>query len=193
MVARRSARARLLEQARRPSTAMPSARPIAPRPSPRLGLTDTRCRRPSARAASTRRQVAPPSRRGAAPGAASSAATTTSTLSTHQPASRDARARRRASSSIETASRYCSSVAGNSVPRSGRPAGPSSASATACATASASEWPASPARRRCVTPPSTSGRASSARTDGRRTRGRPGHAHAVTGLVDVSSRARRRS
>ena len=35
----------------------------------------------------------------------------------------------------------CSSVAGNSEPRSGKPAAPSSASATACATASPSEWP----------------------------------------------------
>ena len=69
------------------------------------------------------------------------------------------RRRRAAPSSRRRGS--CSSVAGNSVPRSGRPAGPSSASATACATASPSEWPGEPRRvRRCVTPPSTSGGAS---------------------------------
>ena len=51
----------------------------------------------------------------------------------------------------------CSSHAGNSVPRSGSPAGPSSASATAWATASPSEWPARRGASSIATPPSTSG------------------------------------
>ena len=75
-----------------------------------------------------------------------SAAITMSTLSIHQPVV--ARPARTTSASIasESASRRLSSDAGNSVPRSGRPTGPSSASATACATASPSEWPGEPRR-----------------------------------------------
>ena len=65
-----------------------------------------------------------------------------------------------ASSAIESASRRLLVGAGNSVPRSGRPAGPSSASATACATASPSEWPARRGASAIRTPPSTSGGAS---------------------------------
>ena len=65
---------------------------------------------------------------------------TTSTLTTCQPDSAT-RVHTWRSSSSDEAPRYCSSDAGKSVPRSGRPAGPSNASATAWATASASEWP----------------------------------------------------
>ena len=85
-----------------------------------------------------------------------SAAIVTSTFSSHQPccATRCATSAR---SRIESAPRYCSSVAGNSVPRSGRPAGPRRASATACATASPSECPASRHASAMVTPPSTRG------------------------------------
>ena len=56
-----------LEQRDGPARRCPRARPIAPMPSPRLGLTDTR-RRPWA--AATSREVRRPSRRGAARGGA---------------------------------------------------------------------------------------------------------------------------
>ena len=93
----------------------------------------------------------------AARAAGRSAAIATSTLPTHQPSRGDAARDLGEQPDRRRAAVAPSSDAGNSVPRSGRPAGPSSASATACATASASEWPASAGRRRrSVTPPSTS-------------------------------------
>ena len=92
-------------------------------------------------------EVRAPSQSMCGPSRGCSAAITTSTLTTDQPAARDARdhvaqqlERRRVAVSVVDA--------GNSVPRSGSPAGPSSASATAWATASASECPARPGDRR---------------------------------------------
>ena len=102
---------------------MPSRRPTAPMPSPRLGVIDT-CAPPSA----SRTASVMASRCGASRG--SSAFTTTSTFTTDQPAPAT-RATTSRSKPIDDASRYASSDAGNSAPRSGRPAGPSSASATA--------------------------------------------------------------
>ena len=59
---------------------------------------------------------------------------------------------------MESAPAHAGSVAGKWRPRSPRPAAPSSASATAWATTSASLWPASPAAPGMVTPPRTRGR-----------------------------------
>ena len=150
---------------------MPSPRPTAPMPSPRLGFTDTNA--PSQR---RRVSVRRPWRRGGARAAAARRRSTTSTFTTRQPAVRRALhhvaeqldRRRRRGSGRRTPGTGCRG-------RAARPA-PSSASATAWHTASASECPTSPSRdRRCVTPPSTSGRgvAPGRRTGGRRTRARP--------------------
>ena len=76
------------------------------------------------------------------------------------PALRDPRRRRRAAARASRRRGRLSSVAGNSVPRSGSPVGPSSASATACAIASPSECPARRGASSMRTPPSTSGGAS---------------------------------
>ena len=115
-----------IRAARRPSTAMPSPRPIGAD-----ALAALRLDRHVRAAERTRARFVGHRARGAARGAGCSAAITTSTLTTDQPGVARPGARRRAAARSTTRRGSVSSDAGNSVPRSGRPAGPSSASATA--------------------------------------------------------------
>ena len=167
-----------------------AARPPTPRcprrgrsrraPRPRLGRTDTSmpCPIGSLSGVEHRRRGSPAiaSMCGASRGC--SAAITTSTLSSHQPSSASARDDVGEQPHRVGVAAAASSVAGNSVPRSGRPAGPSSASATACATASPSEWPASRGASAIVTPAEHERRRVAER-DARRSRARPGSSRAA--------------
>ena len=156
-------------------TAMPSARPIAPRPSRPLRAAPTRgCRAPSARAAARapRRGSRPsPSMCGASRGV--SAAITTSTLSTHQPVVARPAATTSASSAIESASRQAARRSRGTAcrDRAGRPGRAARRRPRARPRRRRSGRRAG-ARRRCARRRARA--AARRRTDARRSRARPG-------------------
>src|SRR5436309_4287276 len=128
-------------------TAMPSPRPIHPIPSFVFAFTET-CAGPVSSASASFSFMA--SRYGASLG--SSRITVTSVWTNWNPASttlRNALFNR----SIELAPFHCGSSFGNIRPMSPSPAAPRIASVTACAIASASEWPARPLALGISTPP----------------------------------------
>src|SRR5205823_7119102 len=156
--------------------AMPSRRPRSPSPSGLLAFTLTRSMSSPSVSAS---RLAIPSRCGASRGA--SASTVASTLTSRPPREVTSSTTRRSSARLEIP-RYRGSPSGKWRPRSPSASAPRSASAIACVSTSASEWPSRPRALGTVTPPRTSGRPSTSgwRSNPRPTRvtGPPGRAPA---------------
>jgi hypothetical protein len=156
---------------------MPSARPSAPSPSARVALTETG-------APSTGAQSAPPWPRCAGPGGACPPRSVQSALAAGE-ALLGRHAHHLGQEATLSAPSQTGSVSGKCRPRSPRPTAPSTASARAWHTASASLCPPSPARPRSRRRPARAGGGGPRRSGGRRCPGRC----ARSPSLDASSRS----